>query len=137
MTIPPRFEITAAEIDRVVAVFYARIRRHAVLGEVFAAHVTDWPEHEVKIASFWRNAILMERSYSGNPMRKHMAAGAGNVHGAHFPQWLAVFDEVLRETLTADQAAAWSELAHRIGQGLWFGLETYVQDPAGAQVPRL
>ena len=100
MTIPPRFPITAAEIDKVVAVFYARIRQHAALGEVFAAHVTDWPEHEIKIASFWRNAILMERSYSGNPMRKHMAAG--NVHGAHFPQWLAVFDEVLRDTVTAD-----------------------------------
>lgn len=134
MSMPPRFEITADEIGKVVAVFYARIRKHAVLGEVFAAHVTDWPEHEAKIASFWRNAILLERSYSGNPMRKHMAAG--NVHGEHFPQWLALFDEVLRDTVTQDQAAAWSELAHRIGQGLRFGLETYVRVPNGDQVPR-
>ena len=135
MTMPPRFPITASEINKVVAVFYARIRKHSVLGEVFAAHVTDWPEHEAKIARFWRSAILLEGSYAGNPMRAHMAAG--NVHGAHFPQWLAMFDAVLRETLTPDQARAWSELAHRIGQGLRFGLETYVQDAAGANVPRL
>ncbi len=134
MSMPPRFEITAEEIGKVVAVFYARIRKHPVLGEVFAVHVTDWPEHEAKIASFWRNAILLERSYSGNPMRKHMAAG--NVHGEHFPQWLALFDEVLRDTVSEDQAAAWSELAHRIGQGLRFGLETYVRVPNGDQVPR-
>ncbi len=44
MTKPPRFPITASEINKVVAVFYARIRKHSVLGEVFAAHVTDWPE---------------------------------------------------------------------------------------------
>ncbi|WP_458791706.1 group III truncated hemoglobin [Yoonia sp. MH D7] len=134
MSIPPRFEISADEIGKVVAVFYARIRAHAVLGEVFAAHVTDWPEHEAKIANFWRNAILLERSYSGNPMRKHMAAG--NVHGEHFPQWLAIFDEVLGDTVSEDQAAAWSALAHRIGQGLRFGLETYVRVPNGDQVPR-
>lgn len=134
MTPDPRFPIAAADIDRVVAEFYARIRQHAVLGAVFASHITDWPQHENKIARFWRNAILMERSYTGNPMRAHMAAG--DVHGAHFPQWLAVFDDVLRDTVTQDQALAWSALAHRIGQGLRFGLENYT-DRTGAQIPRL
>ena len=40
---------------------YAAIHQNPGLGPVFAAHVTDWPAHEAKIAAFWRNAILMER----------------------------------------------------------------------------
>jgi hypothetical protein len=73
--LPPRFAVTPEEIDRVVADFYAAIRAHPSLGPVFAVHVTDWPAHEAKIAGFWRNAILYERSYDGNPLQVHREAG--------------------------------------------------------------
>lgn len=123
------FEISAEQIDQVVTAFYARIRQHPELGPVFAAHIEakDWPEHEAKIASFWRNGILKERSYSGNPMQVHMMAG--NVKPAHFANWLALFDEVLEDQLPTDTARAFSALAHRIGRGLRLGLE-HVQKPA-------
>lgn len=120
MSIPPRFPVTPEQIDRVVAVFYAAVRRHEVLGPVFAGHVTDWPAHEEKIARFWRNAILSERAYDGNPMQVHR--DAGDVRADHFPLWLALFDETLRRTLPVEAAAAWSALAHRIGQSLSMGL---------------
>lgn len=120
MTMPPRFPLTPDQIDRVVTLFYAAIRRHEVLGPIFARHVTDWPEHEEKIARFWRNAILAERGYDGNPMAVHRAAG--DVRPEHFEPWLALFDETLRRTLPAETAAAWSALAHRIGASLTMGL---------------
>ena len=119
--IPPRFDVTPDQIDQVVAVFYGAVRLHEVLGPVFANHVTDWPAHEARIAAFWRNAILYERSYDGSPMRAHMKAG--DVRADHFPLWLALFDETLRRTLPPDAARAWSALAHRIGQGLRMGVE--------------
>ncbi|TKW67472.1 MAG: group III truncated hemoglobin [Paracoccus denitrificans] len=121
MNVPPRFNVTPEQIDRVVAVFYAAVRRHEVLGPVFANHVSNWPEHEAKIARFWRNAILYERSYDGNPMRAHMQAG--DVMAEHFAPWLMLFDETLRRTLPAETAAGWSALAHRIGAGLRMGVE--------------
>lgn len=121
MSIPPRFDVTPQQIDQVVAMFYGAIRRHEVLGPIFAAHVTDWPEHEAKIARFWRNAILYERNYDGNPMQVHMRTP--DVRGAHFAPWLALFDETLRRCLPADTAASWSALAHRIGAGLRMGVE--------------
>ena len=124
--LPPRFPVTDAQIDAVVAEFYACIRSHPGLGPVFAAHVTDWPAHEAKIARFWRNAILFERSYDGNPLAVHRAAG--DVRQGMFEVWLGLFDSVLRRELPAETAAAWSELAHRIGRGLRFGL---VDRPAG------
>lgn len=118
--IEPRFPITAEQIDTVVADFYALIRQHPGLGPVFAAHVSNWPEHEAKIAQFWRNAIMFERSYDGNPMAAHKSAG--NVRPGMFEPWLGLFDGVLRKNLSAESAAAWSALAHRIGLGLRSGL---------------
>jgi hemoglobin len=97
------------------------IRTHPGLGPVFAAHVNDWPEHEAKIARFWRNAILHERSYDGNPFAIHRAAG--DVKAPMFDVWLGLFDSVLRRELPENLAAGWSELAHRIGRGLRMGVE--------------
>lgn len=116
-----RFDITSDQIDRVVQVFYAAIRRHEVLGPIFGGHVTDWPTHEAKIARFWKKAILYEPGYDGNPMQVHMAAG--DVRAEHFTPWLALFDETLRRTLPTEPAAQWSALAHRIGRGLRMGVE--------------
>lgn len=118
--LPPRFEITADQIALVVEEFYAAIRQHPGLGPVFAAHVTDWPAHEAKIAGFWRNAILNERSYEGSPMRVH--AEAGDVRPGMFLPWLGLFDSVLKRNLAPEQATAWSALAHRIGESLMLGL---------------
>lgn len=115
-----RFDITPAQIDAVMTAFYAGIRRHPELGPIFAAHVTDWPEHEAKIARFWRNAILAERSYEGSPMQAHRAAG--DVRPEHFGPWLCLFDDTLNRLLPPQTAAAWSALAHRIGDSLSMGV---------------
>ena len=116
----PRFPITDDQIATVVHEFYAVARTHPGLGPVFAAHVTDWPAHEEKITRFWRNAILYERSYDGNPLAAHR--NAGDVRLGMFDVWLGLFDSVLKRHLPPETAAAWSELAHRIGRGLRFGM---------------
>lgn len=126
MSLPPRFPVTASQIERVIARFYAAIRNDPQLGPIFAAHVTDWPTHEAKIVRFWRNAILLERSYDGNPMQVHMKVG--HLTPDHFAHWLGLFDVVLTAELPPDTAASWSALAHRIGRGLLFGVQTYSTD---------
>jgi hemoglobin len=125
---PTRFAVRSEQIARVVAAFYAGVRRHPELGPIFAGHVKDWAEHEAKITRFWRNAIQLERSYHGNPIQVHRAAG--DVHARMFAPWLVLFDQTLAAQLPADLAAAWSALAHRIGRGLRMGLES-------DKVPRL
>lgn len=125
--IQPRFDITQDQIGHVVATFYACIREHPGLGPVFAAHVGDWPKHEAGITLFWRNAILHERGYDGNPLAVHRAAG--NVRPGMFAVWLGLFDSVLRLELPAETAAAWSALAHRIARGLMSGLQVEAGAP--------
>ena len=118
-----RFEISPDEIQQVVRVFYARIRQHPELGPVFGAHIDpdEWPAHEAKIADFWRNAILRENSYSGNPMRVHLQTPEIKVE--HFEMWLGLFDQTLSEELNPTAARAFSTLAHRIGDGFKFGIQ--------------
>ena len=130
--IEPRFPITADQIDTVVAAFYDAIRHHPGLGPVFAVHVNDWSSHEAKVARFWRNAILHERSYDGNPFAIHR--DAGNVRAGMFEVWLGLFDSVLKRHLAPDTAQSWSELAHRIGRGLRAGV---VENPTKGGVPIL
>lgn len=131
--LPPRFDVTRPEIERVVAAFYARIRAHPGLGPVFAAHVTDWPAHEAKIADFWANTILHERCYDGSPVAAHVEAG--NVQPGMFSTWLTLFDRVLAEELNPAQSAAWSALAHRIGRSLRAAVVDRETLPGG--VPKL
>ena len=128
-----KFPITRPEIERVVACFYAGVRAHPVLGPVFAAHVTDWPTHEAKIARFWANAILGERGYDGSPMAAHVQAG--NVRPGMFEPWLKLFDATLRAELSEQQAASWSALAHRIGRSLRAGVVDRDILPGG--IPKL
>ncbi|MEP5762640.1 MAG: group III truncated hemoglobin [Litoreibacter sp.] len=125
--------MTRTQIERVVQQFYEKARSHPELGPIFHGHVSDWTEHEDKIAGFWSNAILHERSYSGNPMQVHIAAG--NVRSEHFEVWLMLFDSVLAELLPPDVAMQWSALAHRIGRGLSSGLVMHASGPGG--VPNL
>lgn len=133
--LPPRLPLSPDEIARVVTTFYAVVREHPGLGPVFAAHVTDWPAHEAKIAGFWANAILHSRSYDGNPLAVHRAAG--NVRPGMFEPWLGLFDSVLKRELPPETAAAWSALAHRIGAGLRYGLiDRPLAHPGGPPILR-
>lgn len=131
--LPPRFTVTRPEIARVVAAFYAAVREHPTLGPVFAAHVTDWPAHEAKIADFWAGIILHAPGYGGNPVVAHVRAG--NVRPGMFPAWLALFDGVLEQELAPGRAAAWSALAHRIGRTMRAAVTERATFPGG--VPKL
>lgn len=125
-----KFHITEAQIDVVVAAFYARVRQDAVLGPIFyraiGTSAEDWRHHEARIASFWRNAIGMDRSFSGNPMRKH--ADNSEIQPEHFATWLALFEQTATELLPDLAARGIIAMAHRIGDSLQFGLTQYRRD---------
>lgn len=133
-----RFPMERAEIDRLVAAFYARVRRHEVLGPIFIRAIgpegdPHWPEHEAKIASFWRNAILMDREYQGRPMQAHLMNG--EVRPEHFALWLDLFEATAHDVLPDDKATPISALARKIGKGLKWGLESATQPQGG--IPKL
>lgn len=120
-----KFPITPEEVDRLVAVFYERIRAHPTLGPVFFRAIApedgpEWRAHEAKIAAFWRNAIGMDRAYDGNPMKVHVANA--EVMPGMFSVWLDLFRRTAEEVLEPETAASISALADRIGDGMRYGV---------------
>lgn len=136
--LPPRLQVSAAEIDRIVALFYARIRNDAVLGPVFfnaIGHDADiWAAHEAKIAAFWRNSILRERSYSGNPMQVH--TGVKGIEPEHFDRWLALFSATCADVLPTGKAEGFAALATRIGASLKMGIMQSRRAPTDVPILR-
>ncbi|MGO4916173.1 group III truncated hemoglobin [Pseudogemmobacter sp. W21_MBD1_M6] len=136
--LPPRLPLNATEIDSVVALFYARIRNDAVLGPVFFNAIGDdadiWATHEAKIAAFWRNSILRERSYSGNPMQVHM--GVKGIEPEHFDRWLALFSATCADVLPTTKAEGFAGLATRIGAGLKMGVAQSRRAPTDVPILR-
>ncbi len=132
----PRIDLTEAQIRLVADRFYARVRMDPHLSPIFHATIGHdtaiWEDHIARITRFWRNALLREPVYSGNPMLVH--SGIAAIQPEHFAIWLAVFDDVLAESLPSGTAAMWSRTAHRIGRGLSMGIETArrraAQDPS-------
>ncbi len=135
---PDPATLSAADIDRLVAVFYAKVRADAVLGPVFYRTIgTDdavWAKHEAKIAGFWRNALgLQVGAYSGNPQMAHI--GNSDILPGHFAIWLGHFRATADEVLAPAQAEAIHAMASRIGRGMMMGVEN-ARRPAD-QPPRL
>ena len=71
--------VDAAFIDRLVETFYGHIRRHPDLGPVFEGRLAGrWPEHMVKMKSFWSSIAFKTGAYGGKPAYdKAKAAGSG------------------------------------------------------------
>lgn len=128
-----KFPITEGQIVQLVTAFYARIRTHPELAPIFLRAIgTDraaWQHHEAHIASFWRNAVGLDRSYSGNPMAKHLAIS--DIQPEHFPLWLALFRATAQDVLPPPAAASMAALADRIGRSLSWGMAQYRQ-PTGS-----
>ena len=134
-SLPPRFDITAEQIDTMMAAFYSQIRAHEVLGPIFGKYITDWQAHEARIASFWRNAILHERGYDGRPQQVHMRRP--EIMPEHFALWLDLFEETAHRVLPELPARAWTAFARRIGGGMRMGIEQVRAAPGAVPVLRM
>lgn len=122
-----KFDITAEEIDRLVAAFYERIRLHPGLGPIFRRAIAmedgpEWRAHEAKIAAFWRNAAGLDRSYDGNPMQVHR--DNPDIHPGMFSTWLELFHRTAEAEIRPEAAEAIGALAERIGQSLRYAVTT-------------
>ena len=95
--------------------FYAKVRRDAVLGPIFAARISDWDPHLERMVAFWSSVALMTGRYHGRPVPAHTPLP---IHGAHFEQWLGLFRETARGVCSPAGAAHVIERAERIARSL-------------------
>lgn len=131
----PKEDITRADIRALIAPFYDRVRANPDIGPVFENRIGNsdsvWADHLDKIEDFWANVMLHDRAYQGNPMQAHMAMP--ELRERHFQVWLDLFQATAREVLPQRKADLFDQLAHRIGQSLWVGMNRV----RGNDVPNL
>ncbi len=113
--------MTEADLQRVVALFYARVRRDDVIGPLFERAVGDWPEHLEKLGAFWSSVMLTSGRYKGSPMAAHLRH-ASSIEPQMFDRWLELWRETARENLSEADAAAVVAKAERIAESMKLAL---------------
>lgn len=106
-------QIPAEEISELVDRFYAKVRVDPDIGPIFNAAIDDWPAHLTLLKSFWSTVLLMDRSYKGDPLSKHLPL---SLDPPHFARWLALFEETASEVMRPEHAEVIIEKSHRIAQ---------------------
>lgn len=106
-------------IERLVRRFYDSARDDDMLGPVFAAHVTEWEPHLMRMCAFWSAIMLGARNYQGRPMQMHVPLP---IDARHFDRWLALFEASAAEMCPPQAATLFAAHARRIGQSLELGI---------------
>ena len=114
-------QIDEAELERLIPLFYSRVREDPELGPVFNDAINDWPEHLDKLIAFWSSVMLTSGRYKGNPMIAHIKHRA-RITPELFDRWLALWAETSAEVMPPEAAAALQAKAARISESLQLGL---------------
>ena len=127
-------QIDEAGLERLIPLFYDRVRSDPLLGPLFNDAVDDWPEHLERLTAFWSSVMLTSGRYKGNPMLAHVRHKA-SINAAMFARWLALWAETTDEVMPPAAAAALQAKAARIAESLQLALFFRI-DPAGAPARR-
>ena len=115
---------TDEAIRRLVDRFYARARRDALLGPVFARAFGEddaaWAAHLARLGDFWSSVMVRSGRYHGDPFSAHLHLP--DIQPAMFERWLALWGETARETLSGEAAANMVAKAERIAESLQLGM---------------
>ena len=117
-TITPYDSVTEGTIKAQVDAFYARVRRDAVLGPIFADAIADdaWPAHLEKMYAFWSSVMLTSGRYKGDPVSTHRKVMA--IEPPMFGNWLDLFEQTAADLFVPEIAAQFAYKARRIAESL-------------------
>ena len=119
---------TDDQIETLVAAFYARIRKDAVLGPIFLTAIgEDWTAHLKTMCDFWSSVMNTSGRYKGKPIPAHVKLTG--IEPKHFERWLRLFDETARELFEANLAAMFVRRAERIAESLKLGFAFNAERP--------
>ena len=129
-------EITSREdISYLVKVFYAKIRKHDLLGPIFNSHIAEeeWPAHLEKLTDFWETILFGVQKFKGSPSLKHIQVDKNLNYGItqeHFNEWVGLWHKSIEELFEGEVAQRAKESANQMAIGqytmLWrYRPETY------------
>ena len=128
-TVAEPMEVSEADLDRLVRVFYGRALEDDVIGPVFRGHVSDWEHHFDIVQNFWSRAFLRTERYKGGPFAPHLGL---NLKPEHFERWVALFRETAESELKPAAARAAIARVEHMSAAFQAGLFPLAVGRAGA-----
>ncbi len=109
---------TPQEIERLVTIFYARVRQDDLLAPVFVEQADiDWVLHEPKLAAFWCQLELGIAGFQGSPSQKHSALSSVQPFRAEqFARWVELFHQTIDRGWTGPHASSIKARATQIAK---------------------
>lgn len=111
-------EINDEGIEKLMDIFYSRIRVHETLGGIFNSRIgiddASWDRHKEKISKFWKTMLLNKRLYMGNPVQPHINLMPFDIK--LFDDWLELFKECLDQIFEDDISNHYYEVANNIAK---------------------
>lgn len=126
-------KISEEELDRLIPLFYDRVRADPEIGPLFNDAVADWPAHLDRLIAFWSSVMLTTGRYKGSPMAAHLRHKA-RITPAMFDRWLALWKDATEEVLSPTLAASLQRKASRIAESLQLALFFRLDDPRPASL---
>lgn len=123
---------TAADIDHLVEVFYARVLSDPIIGFFFTDIAKiNLEKHLPVISAFWQLQLLGIPGYRGQPLATHAAIHQRAALTAdHFHRWLYLFAETIDKLFAGPRADLAKVRATKIAQSLQRGLNERQEPPA-------
>lgn len=107
---------TVEDCGMLVEAFYRAARADPLLGSIFEARVSQWPEHLERMTRFWATVLLTKPLYHGKPLERHVGLPLGP---EHFARWLSLWSATLASLFVGPRAElarrAASKMAQRMG----------------------
>lgn len=116
-----------ADIELLVNRFYAKIRKDALLGDIFNSHIAEeqWPEHLRKLADFWETNLFGIPKFKGSPTQKHRLVDKNlnyQVTQTHFGKWIELWFETINELFEGDIADRAKNAARKMSTGQFLAM---------------
>ena len=109
-------ELNEKNINKIVKLFYAKVRKHKDLAPIFNNAIHDWPEHLDKLTLFWKDRMLGTREFVGHPPKAHLALPPFDTN--LFEEWLRLFHETADEIYVPEIAELYKEKSRNIAVNL-------------------
>ena len=114
--------INEEALAQLIELFYARVRADELIGPLFNDAVGNWPEHLVKLQSFWSGVMLASGRYKGRPLPAHIQH-SDRISPASFGRWLSLWWRTTDELFESSPALALQQKAERIAASLQLGMQ--------------
>lgn len=115
------------DISQLVRIFYAKIRKDDLLGDIFNSHIAEnqWEAHLEKLTDFWETNLLGVARFKGNPSAKHINVDKNmnySITQVHFGAWLNLWFETIDQLFEGELAQKAKQSARKMSTGQFLAM---------------